>query len=203
MKLYTMPGACSLATHIVLEWTGHPYQAQKVSHDEIKTSDFLKLNPAGAVPVLEDAGWVLYQNAAILNYLIDRFPEADLGGDGSPRTRAEINRWLGLLNADMHPAFKPMFGATGYLEDEDTIERTKDNARASLRILFERIDAQLATHHWLAGTRSPADAYLFVVTRWARAMRVDLAGLDHLDDWFSRMRKDPGVQRAMDAEGLG
>lgn len=203
MKLYTMPGACSLATHIVLEWIGDPHEAKQVNHDEIKTPDFLALNPAGAVPVLEDAGWVLTQNAAILNYLVDRYPEAGLGGDGAPRTRAEINRWLGMLNADMHPAFKPMFGATGYLDDEATIERTKTNARATLRVEFERVDDQLATHDWLAGPRSPADAYLFVMTRWARAMRVDLAGLDHLAAWFDRMREDSGVRRAMQAEGLG
>ena len=202
MKLYTMPGACSMAAHIMLEWIGKPYEASLLQHDELKTPAFLKLNPAGAVPVLEDEGWVLNQNAAILNYLIDRYPGSDIGGDGSPGTRAEINRWLGLLNADMHPAFKPMFGATGYLEDEASIEHTKANAKASLRVLFERVDEQLSTHEWLAGTRSPADAYLFVMTRWARAMRVDLAGLDHLGAWFDRMRKDPGVHRAMQAEGL-
>jgi glutathione S-transferase len=202
MKLYTMPGACSLATHIVLEWIGQPYQARTLNHDEIKTPDFLAINPAGAVPVLDDDGWVLTQNAAILNYLIDRFPDAGLGGDGSARTRAEINRWLGLLNADLHPTFKPLFGATGYLEDDQAIERSKADARASARLLFQRLDAQLAGRDWLAGPRSPADAYLFVVTRWARAMRVDLSGMDHLHAWFARMRTDAGVERAMQAEGL-
>ncbi|MDA3913746.1 glutathione S-transferase N-terminal domain-containing protein [Oleiagrimonas sp.] len=202
MKLYTMPGACSLASHIVLEWIGKPYQAQKLNHDEIKTPEFLKLNPAGAVPVLEDEGWVLTQNVAILNYLADRFPDTGLHGDGTPRARAEINRWLGFLNADMHPSFKPLFGATGYLEDEETIERTKANAKATLRILFERNDTQLARHAWLAETRSGADAYLFVMTRWARAMGIDLAGLDHLNAWFERMREDAGVRKALEAEGL-
>ncbi len=202
MKLYTLPGACSLASHIVLEWIGQPYQATILNHDEIRTPQFLKLNPAGAVPVIEHDGWVLTQNAAILNYLIDRFPDADLDGDGSARTRAEINCWLGLLNADMHPTFKPLFGATDYLEHDQAIEHSKANARASLRLLFQRVDAQLDGRDWLAGPRSPADAYLFVVTRWARAMRVDLSGMDHLDAWFARMREDAGVERAMQAEGL-
>ena len=81
MKLYYSPGACSLSDHIVLEWTGAPYEAVRVSREERQTPAFRKLNPAGAVPVFEQDGWVLTQNAAILNYLADKFQQAKLGGD--------------------------------------------------------------------------------------------------------------------------
>lgn len=202
MKLYYMPGACSLAGHITLEWIGKPYEARKMSHDDIKKPEYLKINPAGAVPALEHDGWVLTQNAAILNYLVDSFPESGLGGDGSARERAEVNRWLGFLNADVHPVFKPLFGTTAYLDNEKVIDQTKAHARAALRKLFERADAQLASNPWLAGPRSIADPYLFVVTRWAKGMKVDLFGLDHLEAWFKRMRGDAGVHRALEAEGL-
>ena len=49
LKLYYMPGACSLATHIVLEWAGLPYQSQKVPRDELKSPAYLKINQLGAV----------------------------------------------------------------------------------------------------------------------------------------------------------
>jgi len=68
--------------------------------------------------------------------------------------------------------------------------------------LFERVDRQLAGRDWIAGGRSIADPYLFVVTRWALAMDVDLSGLDHLHRFFDRMLADPGVQRALQQEGL-
>ncbi len=87
MKLYYSPGACSLADHVVLEWIGKPYDAIKVSREDKKKPEFLAINPAGAVPALEHDGWVLTQNAAILNYLADLNPEAKLGGDGSAKTR--------------------------------------------------------------------------------------------------------------------
>lgn len=202
MKLYTSPGACSLADHIALQWIGKPFQAQVVSKDERKSPEYLKLNPAGAVPVLDDDGFVLTQNAAILNYLADKFPESKLGGDGSPRSRADINRWLAFLNADVHPAFHPLFGSTGYLQDDATIDKTKDAARKKLRGLFERADAQLAGNDYLTGARSIADPYLFVVTQWAKKMGVDLSGLDNLAAFDKRMAKDEGVRAAMKAEGL-
>jgi glutathione S-transferase len=203
MKLYYSPGACSLSDHIVLEWIGQPYEAVRLSGEQRQSPEYLAINPAGAVPAFEDEGWVLTQNAAILNYLADRFPEAGLGGDGSLRGRAEVNKWLAMANADIHPAFHPLFGTTAYLEDPALIELSKQAARKKLRVLFERVDRQLAGRDWIAGGRSIADPYLFVVTRWALAMNVDLSGLDHLHRFFNRMLADPGVQRALQQEGLG
>lgn len=202
MKLYTKPGACSLADHIALRWIGRPFEVQVMDAAGMKTPEYLKLNPAGAVPVLEVDGWALTQNAAILNFLADTFPESGLGGDGTPRSRAEINRWLAFLNADVHPAFHPIFGSTRYLGEDTMIEKSKDNARTKLRGLFERLDAQLAGKDWLTGARSVADPYLFVTLRWAKATRVDLSGLQNLENFFNQMRADAGVAAAMDVEGL-
>lgn len=202
MKLYTSPGTCALADHIVLQWIGKPFEAQIVNRDERRTPAYLKLNPAGAVPVLDDDGFVLTQNAAILNYLADLNPDAKLGGDGTPKGRAEVNRWLAFLNADVHPAFHPLFGSTTYLGDDAAIEKTKGAARKKLRDYFERADAQLAGKDYLTGARSIADPYLFVVTQWAKKFGVDLADLDNLAAFDKRMAADAGVQAAMKAEGL-
>lgn len=152
------------------------------------------------MPALEDGGWVLTQNAAILHYIADRAPQAALAGDGTPRSRAEVNRWLGVLNSDVHPVFKPLFGATNYLEDANTIEKTKADARTKLRALFERIDRQLIGNEWIAGVRSVADPYLFVVTRWAKSSGIDLRGLDNLERHFGRMSEDAAVKKVLMAE---
>ena len=202
MKLYYMPGACSFADHIVLEWIGKPYEAKRLSHDELKAPAYLKLNPNGAVPVLEDGDFVLTQNAAILNYLADLNPQSGLGGDGTPKSRAEINRWLSFLNADVHPTFHPLFGSTAYLEDNAAVKKTKGAARTKLRSLFERADAQLAGRDWLTGTRSIADPYLYVVQRWARSMGVDLSGFDNLAKFVARIEADASVQKVLKEEGL-
>ena len=197
MKLYFTPGTCALADHIVLAWIGKPYEIRKVSREERKQPAFLKLNPAGMVPVFEEDGWTLTQNGAILNYLADRFPEARLGGDGTPKGRAEVNRWLAFINSDMHPAFKAFFGSAAFLEDPALIEKAKENARQVLRKMFERVDAQLAGRDWLTGDRSIADPYLFVTLRWAKAQNVDLSGLDNLARFMQRMNEDAGVRKAL------
>lgn len=83
------------------------------------------------------------------------------------------------------------------------IARSQDNARQKLRVLYQRADAHLKHHNWLAnGQRSGADAYLYVTLRWAKKVGVDLSSLDALSAFFERMEADPGVQAALQAEGL-
>jgi len=200
MKLYYSPGACSLADHIALEWTGQSYEAVRVSREERKLPAYLKINPAGAVPAFEQDGWVLTQNAAILNYLADSYPEAKLGGDGTAKSRAEVNRWLALVNSDIHPSFHPLFGTTAYLGDEAAIEKTKDAARTKLRSLFERVDQQLEGKDWLTGSRSIADPYLFVTLRWAKSLNLDLSGLTNLERFFKHIHADAAVQKVLAEE---
>ncbi|WP_369976680.1 glutathione binding-like protein [Xanthomonas bundabergensis] len=201
MKLYAKPGACSLADHIVLRWAQLPFELELLDAASMKAPAYLAVNPAGAVPALQEDDWVLTQNSAILNYLADRAPAAQLAGDGSARSRADVQRWLAFVNADVHPAFHPLFGSTRYLEDAAVIARTQDHARERLRTLYARVDAQLATQAWLAGAqRSIADAYLFVTLRWARALKIELGA--NLQRFFERMAADPQVQAALQAEGL-
>jgi glutathione S-transferase len=202
MKLYYSPGACSLADHIVLEWIGEPYETEKVEIHGEKSPALVERNPSGAVPVLEDDDRILTQNSAILNYLADKYPEAGLGGDGTPKGRAEVNRWLGLVNSDVHPLYKALFGATGYLKDEAIIEKTKRHAKKALRRQFEILNKQLEGRDWLIGTRSIADPYLFVMLRWAKAMNIDLSGLDNLEAFFARMNSDAAAKKVLAAEGL-
>ena len=203
MKLYYSPGACSLTDHIVLEWIGQPYEAIAVTREERKSPDYLAINPAGAVPALvDDDGWVLTQNSAILHYLSAKYPESRLFGDGSPRGAAEVDRWLAFVNADVHPSFWPFFGGLAWVDDNAMQDKGKAAAATKLRGLFARADQRLQDRDFIAGDRSAADAYLFVVTRWAKAVGVDLAGLEALERHHQRMLADEGVRRALKAEGL-
>jgi glutathione S-transferase len=203
MKLYYLPGACSLADHIALYWSQLPFEAEAVPREQLK-GEFLKINPAGSVPAMAlDDGTVLTQNLAILNYIADLAPGANLAGT-TPRERAEVLRWTAFVNADIHRFFSLIFGAGRLLAGEAAQNELIESSRTALRGLFETANAQLGNGNgWLAnGTRSIADTYLFVVLRWAKAKNINLSGLDHLDTFSARMREDEGVKRAMAAEGL-
>lgn len=202
MKLYSKPGACSTADHIALQWTGQPFELRVLTGAELKAPEFLAINPTGAVPAIVDGDFILTQNAAIMGYIADTYPQAKLGGDGSAQQRAQATRWLSFVNSDLHPAFVPLFAPARFIGDEAQYDALRNTARTRLRGLYESADKQLAGKEWIAGFRSFADPYLYVTLRWATGLEVDLGGLDNLAAFKQRMEADAGVQAALKAEGL-
>lgn len=203
MKLYSKPGACSTADHIALQWTGQSFEVEVMTPEALKSPAYRQINPSGSVPAVVDGDFKLTQNAAIMGYIADRYPAAQLGGDGSPQQRAQATRWLAFTNADLHPAFVPLFNPGAFHADQSQRGAIKDAARKRVRGLFEVADKQLEGKQWLAGFRSFADPYLYITLRWADALGIDLGGLDNLVAFKQRMASDAGVQAALKAEGLG
>lgn len=199
MKLYYMRGTCSLAVQIVLEWIGAPYEAVAVTREDVKSPDYLALDPGGTVPLLLDGEFALAENVAILGYLADLHPESRLLGDGTPRGRAEVMHWLGFLNSDVHTAFQPLFKPTRFLQDEVFAGAIAATARVHVGEYLERLDTHLDGQDWLTGRRSVADPYLFVILGWANDFHVSLQRFARLSNFFDRMCADAGVRTAIAA----
>lgn len=197
MKLHHLAGACSLADLIVLQWVGVPHQAVRVTLESLKTPEYLRSNAAGMVPLLEHGDFSLTENVAILGYLADLYPEARLLGDGTARSRAEVMRWLGFLNSDVHGAFKPLFTPARFLSDPAYAPALADAARARVLGFLERLDRQLEEREWIAGERSIADPYLFVICRWSVGKAGGLDAFANLARFLERMYADAGVQAAL------
>ena len=178
MKLYYMPGACSLASHIVLEWLGKPYETHKLSRDELKGPEFLKINPLGAVPALADGDWTLTQNVAILEYLAEQAPQSKLMGDGSARPAPKLRRWLGFINSDLHKTFSLVFAPMRFLSEEGAQKELAANASKLLSAV--RAARCPAGRQVLPGGRRPQ-----------RGRRLSLRGAD-LGAWQAGRPDRPG-----------
>jgi len=187
MKLYNMTGACSLVPQITMEWMGVDYELHTLQYPELKQPAYLAVNPAGSVPALTDGNLTLTQNIAILEYLVERNPQAGLHG-ATVEERAEVRRWLAFLNADVHKNF---------------IQQTLVNkSKERLVSLFAILEKQLAGKDWLTGKRSIADPYLYVLLRWAQYKEVDLSAMPNLQRFFGQLAADDGVKRALQKQGL-
>lgn len=201
MKLYYMPGACPLATHIVLEWIGQPYETQAVPRNELKEPEFLALNPVGSVPVLTDGELVLTQSVAILEYLAEKYPEANLMPTDLV-ARAETRRWLAFVNADLHKAFGLIFAKAMYSNDAACQDQLAASSTEKTLQLFAIVEKQLEGREWVTGTRSIVDPYLYTVFSWAHRLKIDVSGFTNLNAFYQRMHDDPGVQAALKSQGL-
>ncbi|MBV9418890.1 MAG: glutathione transferase GstA [Alphaproteobacteria bacterium] len=198
MKLYYSPGACSLASHIVAEELGLKLDYEKVDLKEHKTehgADYYAINPKGAVPAIAlDENRLLTENVAILTYLGDQKPEAELVPRPGSFDRTRLLEWLGFLSSEIHKAYAPLFHGS---------EEEKTKARQTLDKHFGYVDKKLTGRPFLNGeSLSVADAYLFVMLTWAGKTGVDLSKYRNLPTFRDRISKRPAVRRAMQMEEL-
>ena len=200
MKLYFSPGACSLTPNIVAREAAIPLELVRVDLGTKKIhsdGDYFAVNAKGYVPALQlEDGSVLTEVPAVVQYLADRKPDAGLVPAAGTPERYRMQEMLGYINSELHKTYSPLF-------KPDTPEATLEERKDYLRKRYAFVEAVLAKQPWLLGDHfSVADAYLFVVTNWAKAVKLDLSDFPALVAFQQRVAARPAVQAAMAAEGL-
>lgn len=200
MKLYYLPGACSLGAHISLHETGLPFEIDKVDGATKKTAggeDLMKLNPKGYVPTIKlDDGSIMSENGAVLQYIADQNPAAGLAPAPGTMARYRLQEWLTFVGTELHKTFGPLFR-------KDVAPEAKTRAFELLTRRFGYVETQLADKPYLMGDSfTVADAYMFAIVRWCGRVGYDLAPFPRLTEYFARISARPTVQAAMKAEGL-
>lgn len=201
MKLYYSPGTCSLSPHIVLREAELTFSLERV---DLKTHLTERGTALGAitskdyVPVLElEDGSRLTEGPAIVQYLADLRPAAQLIPAPGTFERYRVQEWLNYITSELHKSFYPLFHSELPLEDWRTAARTK-LARA-----LDGLSNELQDRPFLCGERfTVADAYLFTVLNWTYLVKIELARWPVLENYVQRIVIRPKVQEALLAEGL-
>lgn len=200
MRLYFKPGACSLASRIVLIELGQAFEAIRVDTDAGLTEDgrdYRAVNPRGYVPALElKDGRVVTENPAVLQYLADLQPDRLAPAAGS-WDRVRLQEALSFISSELHKAFSPFF------HGEAQGER-RASAEALLKRRLGEVEQMLGQESpYLLGDRmSVADIYLFVVLNWTGFIGFSFQGWPRLYDFMSRMGAHASVRTALLQEGL-
>jgi glutathione S-transferase len=200
MKLYYSPSACSLSPHIALREAGlafEPVLASTKSHKLQDGTDYYTINPLGYVPMLElDDGTRLREGPAIVQYIADLVPTKNLAPANGTLPRYRLQEWLTFIGTEIHKTFSPLFNPA-------MPEEGKKISRDRLASRFKYVDGELKGKNYLMGDSfSVADGYLFVVTRWAKPMGIDLTPYPNLQAHHERVAARPAVREAMQFEGL-
>ena len=200
MKLYYSPGACSLSPHIVATEAGIPLELVKV---DTKTKsirdegDFWAINPKGYVPALQlDNGEVLTEGPAIVQYLADQKPAAALAPANGTFERTRLQEMLNYITSEIHKTYSPLF-------NPDVLPAVREERLAYLHRRYALLEKRLAGRKHLFGEQfTVADAYLFVVTNWARIVKFDLGEFPNIQAFQKRVGSRKSTLQAMRAEGL-
>lgn len=187
MELYFSPLACSLATRMWLYETGAEAQFTQVD-TRAKTvggENFLTINPKGQVPTIRTHdGEILTENAAILQYVAERFP-------GAPVNAHRLREWLSFIGAEIH---RGVFGA---LLSPEAPADAKAYAKHLAKGRFGYLNDHLAGREFLLDHFSVADAYLATVLNWTRVAGPDLKDYPNLAAYHGRMLSRPAVLKAV------
>ena len=191
MKLYYFAGSCSLATHIALREAGFDPETIEVSPETRLTKDgrpFGDINPKGYVPALFlDDGAMLTENVALLDWVAQQSP-ALRPADGMGRTRQL--EMLSLISTEIHKAFLALFFLPG--------EEAKPVISEQIVRRFDYLAEGLSNDYLLGEAFSVADAFLYVMLRWAQAFHVPLP--PKLEAFFDHVGHRGAVQRALAEE---
>ena len=199
MDLYFSPLACSLATRIAFYEAGKEANYLEVDPKtkvvQSDGSDFRVINPLGLVPTLRtEDGQVLTENAAILQYVADRFPEAGLGtSPGMERSR--LHQWLCFIGTELHKGlFVPLLDRKAPQEAKTyTLEKSLSR--------LDYLENHLKGREFLLDHFTVADAYLVTVINWTMATPpVELAKWPAVKAYYERLRSRPSIAKAVAEE---
>ena len=201
LTLFYGPGACSMASHIVLEESGERYEARRMdlSKGEQRTAEYMKIHPLGRVPALKlDDGSPLTENTAILPYLGKRFGmwPTDL------LKEARALSIVGFFASSVHPAHGHIGRPERYTEDKSAFPGLQAMGKKSFHEYLKQIDAMYAGREWLSDDYSVLDPYALVFYAWGIRRELPVAELKNYTALKDRMLRRAAVQRVVADEGV-
>lgn len=200
MKLFFVPGYCSLAVHIALneaQLQATLDQVDLASQRSAAGVDYRAINPKGYVPALQlEDGEVLTEVAVIIQYLADQNPDLHLAPPAGTLARYRLQEWLNFIATEIHKGLGQMFNPA----------MTPDQRIAQFERLQPRldyVDARLQQSPCLMGDSfSVADIYLFTILNWRNFLDLDFSRWPALLDFAARVAARPAVAKTMQEEGL-
>jgi glutathione S-transferase len=194
-----------LASHIALEEAGADYEARRVdfSTAEQTKPDYLAVNPKGRVPALLTDRGVVTETPAILTYIAETHPAANLAPRGDAFAFAQLQSFMNYLCSTVHVAHAHGRRGARWADDPAAHEAMRAKVASNMTACFELIENRMFEGPFVMGEAySVADPYLFTIAGWLESDGVDPALFPKVLDHRNRMTTRPAVARVLAAVKL-
>ncbi|WP_415400896.1 glutathione S-transferase family protein [Tateyamaria sp. SN3-11] len=187
MKLYDHPvsghahRASAMLSLLGLDYENVIVDLQSGAH---KRPEYLKLNPLGQVPTLQDGDVVLRDSTAILTYLALQYDPARSWLPNDPELAGKVQEWLA---TSVKEVFEGPCGArlSKFLDVPIDYDQAVENTHALMKTLFE---PHLAENDWLVGTAPTiADVANYGYIAAVEEAGVSLADYPNVQAWIARL----------------
>jgi glutathione S-transferase len=192
MKLYEFGPTRSIRVRWTLQELGVPFDAEVVNlvAGEAQSPAFLKLNPAGKLPVLVDGDLVLTESVAIVVYLADKYPEKRLL-PAEPGQRAQAYKWLLFAATELEQPLWRIAKHTVIYPEDKRLPADIDLAREEFTAMARVAEAHMDGRDYVVGDKvSVADFVLAYTLDWANEVGL-LEEFPRLRRYFERLYQRP------------
>ena len=192
LTIYGSPRSRTMRTLWLAEELGVDYEHVPVAWDDpwLKSAEFLRLNPAGAIPTIDHDGFGLGESLAINLYLAKTFGSTHADGlyPADPRAEARTWRWTLWAQAHLEPWVRRDGGKAVYGGDFAVI------AAADAHKAISHLDTALATREWLVDRHfTIADLNVACVLSPSRVAPLDMTGHGETSAWLARCYGRPAA----------
>ena len=204
LKLYYTPGTCALASHIALEDAGAAFESVRISFkpNEQNSPEYLAINPKGRVPSLVTDRGVLTETPAMLAFIAQSFPAAQLAPLDDPFAFAEVQAFNSYLCSTVHIAHAHRMRGYRWATEETSFADMQRMVPKSMGACYRMIEQNMLRGPWVMGEHyTICDPYLFTIGTWLEGDGVDVGKLPRVIEHRKRMLARPAVQKAVAAEG--
>ncbi|MBX9901764.1 MAG: glutathione S-transferase C-terminal domain-containing protein [Burkholderiaceae bacterium] len=204
MKLFYSPGACSIAAHIALEETKTKFDAVRIviAEGQHRQSEFLAINPEGRLPTLSVDNEIITELMAILLFVHQRFPEANL----MPRDALQFGRAASLMSflaTNVHIAFAGIWRGERFTNEQAHLPGLGTQAIDNLRQHFAAIEARLPDQGWFMATGfTLADMNLLPFYRFGWRVGLNMEDYPRYTKLVAAASERPSVINVLKREGM-
>ena len=203
LTLFYAANTCSLASHITLEESGAAYETKRLSfaENDQRKPEYLKVNPKSRVPALVTDQGILTETPAILVFIAQMFPKANLIPVNDPFRFAQIQSFNSYLCSTVHVAHAHRMRGYRWSDDQPAMETMKKKVPQNVGECFDLIEREYFKGPWVMGEAyTISDPYLFTIASWLEADGVDPKRFPKVLDHRTRMAHRPAVKKILARE---
>jgi glutathione S-transferase len=202
LKLFYAVGSCALASHIALEEAGVEYSAMRLDFTagDQRKPEYLEINPKGRVPALVTDRGILTETPAILAYIAQVFPKAELAPLGDPFAFARVQAFNSYLCSTAHVNHAHMGRGSRWADEPTSLEDMKRKVPKNVGESFALMEREMVEGPWVMGNAyTVCDPYLFTVAGWLPRDGVDIARFPKIHEHHKRMAERLAVKKVLAA----
>ncbi|WP_028604574.1 glutathione S-transferase family protein [Ottowia thiooxydans] len=201
--LYFVPGTCAQAVLIALYEAGADFTLKTLSFaaNEQRSPEYLAINPKSRVPALVTPQGVLTEVPALLLYVAQTHPQANLAPLNDPFALAHMQEFNAYLASTVHISHAHRPRASRWADDEAAQASMRAKVPQNMRECFTVIETHyLGDKPWVMGDQfTVADGYLYTMAGWLESDGVDIAEFPRVAAHSARVRARASAKKVAEA----